>query len=131
MLTLTYDLVHLLLPLVAFNLLYIGNVYIKVLTLIVTFSLTFIVLLFSGANFLAISVLIIYVGAIAILFLLSIMMIRTPTAQFTSNTKVTILTYPAFFILFDITSSLNSRLQTPNMGSESTNGNYIYPLNDI
>lgn len=131
MLTLAYDLVHFLLPLVAFNLLYIGNIYIKVLTLIVTFSLTFITLLFSGANFLAISVLIIYVGAIAILFLLSIMMIRTPTAEITSSTKIAVLTYPAFFILFDITSSLNTHLQTSNISPGNMNGDYVYALNDI
>lgn len=83
------------------------NPVISVLFLIATFVLSACYLMFSGVNFIGISYIIIYVGAIAILFLFIIMMINVrineiieTKSQFKKNLPLGFLLVFLFFYLF-------------------------------
>lgn len=75
----------------AFGLFFTSNSFILVFLLISIFFLIFILFLLSGVNFLALSFLIVYIGAVAILFLFAVMLLGQQTSNkdvFSINLKL-------------------------------------------
>lgn len=80
----------------AFGLFFTSNSFILVFLLISIFFLIFILFLLSGVNFLALSFLIVYIGAVAILFLFAVMLL----GQQTSNKDVFSINLKLFWFSF-------------------------------
>ena len=80
----------------AFGLFFTSNSFILVFLLISIFFLIFILFLLSGVNFLALSFLIVYIGAVAILFLFAVMLL----GQQTSNKDIFSINLKLFWFSF-------------------------------
>jgi NADH-quinone oxidoreductase subunit J len=94
------------------------NAITSILALILTFLNAAILFLISGAEFLALVIVVVYVGAIAVLFLFVIMMMHSRLTQISEHT----LTYFPFAILLGIFFSLeiSSIFFYPSLASNSS-----------
>lgn len=96
----------------------------SVLFLIIVFCNVAGLLLLSGAEFLAFLLLIVYVGAIAVLFLFVVMMLNIKTSSYKANVwsiiPISVLIFASF--IFQIVSNLNLNFDVIN----SLQGTYIF-----